>query len=82
MTVLEHVPDERLVDLSQRAREVHVGRLLLGLVAALLIGFGRVLGGVVNGVVWSFLAVREGYRDARSPERAPQRAGGPGGGRA
>jgi hypothetical protein len=78
MTVLEHVPDERLAELGERARQVHVGRLLLGLVAALLIGFGRLLGGVVNGVVWTFLAVREGYRDARSPERTPQRAGGAG----
>jgi hypothetical protein len=78
MTVLEHVPDERLAELSERARQVHVGRLLLGLVAALLIGFGRALGGVVNGVVWAFLAVREGYRDARSPERTPRRSGGAG----
>ncbi len=78
MTVLEHVPTERLDALSERARQVHVGRLLLGLVAALLIGFGRLLGGLVNGVVWTFLAVREGYRDARSPERTPSRSGGAG----
>ncbi len=64
MTVLHA---ERLDVLSAQAREVHVGRLLLAFVATVLILLGRCVGGVVNGLVWATLAVREGYRDARAP---------------
>lgn len=67
MTVLEYAPTERIDAISAQAREVHVGRLLLAFVAATLILLGRCAGGVVNGLVWAALAVREGYRDARAP---------------
>lgn len=74
MTVLD-VPTERLDAISVQARQVHVGRVLLAFVAALLIGLGRCGGGAVNAVVWACLAVREGYRDARAPQRRDGGAG-------
>lgn len=66
MTVLQ-VPVERVDAISAQARQVHVGRLLLTFVAAVLMGVGRCVGWLVNAVVWSAVAVREGYRDARAP---------------
>ncbi len=69
MTVLEYASTDRLDAISAQAREVHVGRLILAFVAATLIQGGRCAGGVVNGLVWAGLAVREGYRDARAPRR-------------
>ncbi len=66
MTVLQA---ERIDAISAQARQVHIGRVLLAFIAAVLIGVGRAVGMAVNGVVWSVLAVREGYRDARAPRR-------------
>jgi hypothetical protein len=68
VTVLD-VSVDQLDTISAQAREVHVGRLVLAFIAAVLIGFGRCVGAVVNAAVWSFLAMREGYRDARAPHR-------------
>lgn len=76
MTVLTR--DQKLDAISLQARELRPGVALVGFIAAVLMGFGRMCGGVINGFAWVFVAIREGYRDARSPERAPNRSGGAG----
>lgn len=60
---------QRIEVISAQARQVHIGRVLLTAAAAVLLGIGRAAGGLVNAVVWSCVAIREGYRDARSPRR-------------
>lgn len=74
-TVLENATTQRIEVISAQARQVHVGPVLLAFVAAVLIGAGRCAGGLINGMVWACLAIREGYRDARAPR---QRDGGAG----
>lgn len=68
MTVLD-VPAERLDAISAQAREVDAGKAVLGLIAAVLILVGKVIGVVALAVVWSFVAVRTGYRDVRPPRK-------------
>ncbi len=77
MAVLEAVPEGRLQQLSAEARQVKLGVSAAGLVAAVLIGIGRLIGNMVKGAVWCTLAVREGYRDVRPPAgRQPARRDG------
>jgi hypothetical protein len=61
-----------------QAREVHAGASVLLFVVTLLMWVGRVPAYLVNATVWTFLAVREGYRDVRPPPvRAEQGARAP-----
>lgn len=66
MTVLDRVPVDRI---TEQARELHPGRTLLTLLAALLYGLGWLAGKTVMGVwfvlAWSFAAVKVGWTDAR-----------------
>lgn len=64
MTTIQLPVDE----ITAQAREVRFGRTLLNLIAFLLIGFGKCLGFVWLAVVWSFLAVRTGWRDVHPPK--------------
>lgn len=69
--VLERVPVDRI---TAQAREVHIGRTLLALVAALLFGVGwlaaKIVGVLWLALAWSAVAVREGWREARKPSPA------------
>jgi hypothetical protein len=66
MAVLDQVP---LEDITARARQVEFGRVLLTLIAALLYGVGwlaaKVLGGIWLAFVWSAVAVKVGWTEAR-----------------
>lgn len=66
MTVVDATlaPVERI---SAQVREVRVGLVLLGLVAAVLMWVGRIPAFVVTALVWATVAVREGYREVRPP---------------
>jgi hypothetical protein len=80
MTTLEGIfaraPVEKVTD---EARQVNVGRALAAAVALVLLFVGRLAGWFVTAVVWTFVAVRVGYREVRPrPEPAgapPRRAG-------
>lgn len=75
MTVMAR---EKLDSISLQARQVQPGVALVGFIATLLMAFGRLCGGIINAFAWTYVAIREGYRDARSPERAPNRSDGNG----
>jgi hypothetical protein len=53
----------RVGELTAQARQVRFGHVLLGAVAWLLVGFGKLLGYLWLIPVWCFLAVRTGWRD-------------------
>jgi len=70
--------DQKLDAISLQARQVRPGVALLGFIAAVLMFVGKLAGWIINSFAWTYVAVREGYRDARSPERAPNRSGSSG----
>lgn len=75
MTVMQAVPADRLDAIAAEAREVDAGQAVLGVIAAVLIAVGRCLAVLSTAVVWSYVAVRTGYRDVRPPRRREVRAG-------
>jgi hypothetical protein len=68
-TVLERVPVDRI---SAEAREVHVGRTLLTLVAGFFYLLGWLAAKVVGGAVWCLAAIRVGWREARTSVARPE----------
>jgi hypothetical protein len=78
MTVLDHVPVERI---SERASSVRFSRVLVAVVAGVLFGLGwvayKTLAVVWFAAVWCAMAVAEGWADARRGQvtRGPARAG-------
>lgn len=70
-TLLERVPVERI---TTEAREVHFGRALATLIAALLYLVGWVVakafGVVWFAAAWSFTAVKVGWDEGRKPRVA------------
>lgn len=72
MTVLDRVP---LEDINTRARDVHFGRTLLTVIAALLYAVGwltaKILGGIWLAFAWSAVAVKVGWTEARAGTRGP-----------
>lgn len=67
-TIVERIPVERI---STEARDVHVGRTLLTLVAGFFYLVGWLAGTLVNGLAWCVAAVKVGWREARpSPVRS------------
>lgn len=66
MAVLDRVPVDRI---SSEARDVHFGRTVLTLLAAVLYGVGWVVAKVFGllwlAVAWSGTAVKVGWQDAR-----------------
>jgi hypothetical protein len=72
MTVLDRVP---LEDINTRARDVHFGRTLLTVIAALLYAVGwltaKILGGIWLTLAWSAVAVKVGWTEARAGTRGP-----------
>lgn len=75
MTVLEHVPIDRI---TAEARQVNFRRFALTLLAGLLwlIGWtaGKALGGVWLALAWSVTAIRVGWAEARPTSPAPPRS--------
>lgn len=69
-TLLERVPVDRI---TARAREVHFGRSVLTLIAAVLFGLGWLVAKVFTvlwlALTWSWAAIALGWREARSPTR-------------
>jgi len=67
-TVLERVPVDRI---SAEARDVHIGRTLLTLLAGFFYVLGWLAGKLVGGVAWCFAAVKVGWQESRpKPVRA------------
>lgn len=62
MTVLEHVPLERI---NAEARQIHVGRLLLTALAGFFYLLGWIAAKVTLGVVWCAVAVKVGFQEGR-----------------
>jgi hypothetical protein len=64
---LDRVPAD---EISRHAREVRPGRAVAAAAAFVLVGAGFVLARVCAGLwlalAWSFIAVREGWRDGRT----------------
>lgn len=60
--IFERAPVERI---TEEARQVDVGRAIGALFAVVLMSIGRVAGWAVTAVVWTFVAVRVGYREVR-----------------
>jgi hypothetical protein len=73
MSVLDAVPLEAI---SQRARTVDVGRVLLTVLAAILYGLGWIVGRAVFAIAWAGSAVRVGFTDGRRGPHDPVRGGG------
>lgn len=72
-TILDRVDTDRI---SVEAREIHPGRTLLTVIAAVLYAIGWLLGTIVVGtwvaLAWSFTAIRIGWQDAaRARLRSP-----------
>ena len=75
MTTIQLPVDE----ITAQARQVRPGATAINLAAFLLIWFGRLLGYAWLIPVWSFLAIRTGWRDVHPPkvkaDRGPSRPG-------
>jgi len=65
--------------ITAQARQAAPGAVLAGVLAAVLVGAGwlaaRSLGGLWLAGAWCVIAVREGWREGRSPEWADHVAG-------
>lgn len=76
MTVLDRVPVDRI---TLEAREVHIGRSLLTLLAGLFYILGWAVAKLVNVVgftlAWSWTAIKVGWAEGRA-SAAPARKGG------
>jgi hypothetical protein len=70
-SLLERIP---VAEITEQARQAHPGRAALTVVAAVLLGAGWLAARTLNvlwlGAAWMAIAVREGWRDGRSPEWA------------
>ncbi len=55
-------------EITAQARQVRFGRTLLNLIAFTLIMVGKSFGLLWLAVVWSCLAVREGWREVHPPK--------------
>lgn len=62
--VLDRVPVQRI---SDEARQVHFGRTVLTLIAALFYGLGWLVAKVWLAVAWCATAVKVGWQEARTP---------------
>ena len=70
-SIAERVP---LDQITGQARAARPGRAVGTVLSVLLVGAGwlaaRLMTGLWLGLAWCFIAVREGWRDGRSPEWA------------
>ena len=62
----------RVESITEQAREVHAGRVLLTLIAALFFGLGWIVAKTCAvawlAIAWCAVATREGWREARKPK--------------
>lgn len=61
-SVLDRVPVERI---AAEARDVHVGRILLTMLALIPFAVGWIAGKVVLSIAWVGLSVKAGWIEAR-----------------
>lgn len=61
-TIAERIP---LDEITAQARQVHVGRVLLTLIAAVFFGLGWAAGRMFYGLAWCGVAVRVGWQAGR-----------------
>jgi hypothetical protein len=64
--------DEINADAAAMAGRVHIGRLLLTLVAGVFWALGWVAAKAVFVVLWCFAAAKAGWKDARRMSEAPR----------
>lgn len=68
MASLDQLLDSGRVDeISARARQVDVGRVLLTLIAAIFYSVGWTAGKALLAVAWCAVAVKVGFQEARKP---------------
>jgi hypothetical protein len=72
MTVLERL-DTRLDDVSRRAEEIRVGRIIALVVGGLFFGLGWVCGKFTFGIRWVLAAFMEGFEQGRLVSRGSTR---------
>jgi hypothetical protein len=69
-TIVDRVPVERI---TAEARQVHLGRLLLTLLAGFFYVIGWVIAKFYLGVVWCCVAVKVGFQEGRKTATDGQR---------
>lgn len=62
MAVLDRVPVD---EITEQARQVHLGRVVLTVLAAVLFSVGWLAGALFMSLAWAGSAVRVGWRQAR-----------------
>lgn len=62
--VLDRVPVDRI---TTQARDVHFGRTVLTIIAAVFFSLGWIVAKVWLAVVWCAVAVKVGWAEARTP---------------
>src|SRR6266536_1374618 len=62
VTVLDRVPVD---EISERTRQIHLGRLLLSLIAGFFYVLGWFVGSFFTAFVWCAVAVKVGFVEAR-----------------
>lgn len=67
MAVLDRVPVD---EITEQARQVHLGRVVLTVLAAVLFSVGWLAGAVFMALAWSGTAVKVGWLDARRRDAA------------
>jgi hypothetical protein len=68
VTVFERVPVDRI---NAEARQVHLGRLLLTVLAAFFFALGWVVAKTFLALAWCGVAVKVGWQEARSGAARP-----------
>lgn len=69
---MDRIPVEQI---AAEAREVHVGRALLALLALIPFVLGWTAATLVSAVVWTGLAFKAGWREVRPPKPASDGGG-------
>lgn len=67
MAVLDRVPVD---DITDRARQVHLGRVLLTVVAAVFFSIGWIAGAAFMAIAWCGTAVKVGWVESRHRDAA------------
>lgn len=62
MAVLDRVPVD---EITEGARRVHLGRVVLTVLAAVLFAVGWLAGAACMAIAWAGIAIRVGWRQAR-----------------
>lgn len=66
MTSVTVLQQAQLESISREARDVHLGRVLLAVIAALFFAIGWLAARLFLGVAWCGVAVRRGWREGRA----------------